>query len=320
MSKIEWLARPGTIPASWSPIQDVIKGPSGRGYHCTKCSPGCDNCWAESMNKRFGNGLPFDGREAEFKVVESVMTAPYGWRKPRTVAVQLMGDLLHPSIPTLMQLQVLHVIHSLPQHTFLILTKRVEQLELWHHTLGWTAYPNLWLGVTVCNQEETSKIHKLLTIPAAVHFVSLEPMLSAIDLVKVPSGKEYYPLLDALQGIYYRIVVERPDYTGCSFDEDTYYATEPGDRPRLNFVIAGGESGAKARPSHPDWFRLVQAQCADNNVPFFFKQWGEWKPENQGGCFGEAHMWDDGSFSYKSGKKLAGHLLDGKEYHEWPIG
>jgi len=308
MSKIEWLARPGTIPASWSPIQDVIKGPSGRGYHCTKCSPGCEHCWAESMNKRFGNGLPFDDRPVEFELMQDVLEKPLHWRKPRTVAVQLMGDFMHRAISSAFQFQVLHMIGQCPKHTFLILTKRAEQLAFWEEVCGWTPYPNLWLGVTVCNQEEADeKIPRLLQIPAAVHFVSIEPMLGPIRLTALGDGSWYdregADQYDALCGLA---------YWGTDGDVGL------GGGPHLDWVILGGESGPKARPMHPDWVRQIQIECHLAHVPFFFKAWGEWKPEDRGGGFGNIHMWDDGSFSYKSGKARAGHLLDGKEYHEWP--
>ena len=472
-SKIDWLQRPGTIAESWNPLQDVIKGPAGRGYHCTKCSPGCEHCWAEDMNRRFGNGLPFDDRPVEFELMQDVLEKPLHWRKPRTVAVQLMGDLFHPAIPSAFQFQILQIIGKCPEHLFIILTKRTEQLDLWNYVCGCRPHPNLWLMATVCNQEEADrKIPELLRVPAVVHGVSIEPCLSAIDISpyleyniqkgEMSNGQRRDPLQSGTVGQ----VENRSVWTGLDEEEsrletggaqtDTWISsgqeddqscaashrsTSPGlsslqganssrhdhqshkreegrqqtrepragnlfrtneacipsgseesrwaEEPRqqidrssgarhqkkvrtrgnnsdairsgirrcisdnledserrtasstggrnsrlhqapnqqdketecqgaIQFVIVGGESGPGARPMHPDWVRRVRNDCQDVNVPFFFKQWGEWKPENQGGCFGEAHMWDDGGFSYKSGKKLAGHLLDGKEYHEWP--
>lgn len=97
---------------------------------------------------------------------------------------------------------------------------------------------NIFIGATICNQEEADRdIPKLLTTPAAKRFVSIEPMLGAIDL---------------------RMVT---DY-----------------RAQIDWVICGGESGKNARPMHPDWVRSLRDQCADAGVPFLFKQWGEYAP------------------------------------------
>ena len=344
-SKSDWLQRPGTIAESWNPIQDVIKGPSGRGYHCTKCSPGCEHCWAEDMNKRFGNRLPFDDRPVEFELMQDVLEKPLRWRKPRTVAVQLMGDFFHPAIPSAFQLQILQMIGKCPQHTFILLTKRTEQLDLWEYVCGWHPYPNLWLVATVVNQEEADrKIPELLRVPAVVHGVSIEPCLGEIDLTSLPSGNPQYPILDALTGMTRRIVttVERREY--CSYDEDTYY-DESIPKRRLGWTIIGGESGSGARPMYPDWARRVRDDCQDVNVPYFFKQWGEWTPyQEEFATFTTRHSnHSDPNVGHqyirhigpsghpdvfhkecqtmvRVGKERTGHLLDGKEYHEWPIG
>jgi len=180
---------------------------------------------------------------------------PLRWKKPRTVFVCSMSDFFHPAIPFSFQCEILQVIGKCPQHTFMILTKRVEQLELWHAVAGWHPYPNLWLGVTAENQQRADeRIPILLQIPAAVRFVSVEPMLEEMDL------SAYLP----------------PVFTpGAELAEmNEMDAKHPGwdEDPVLDFVIGGAETGPGARPMDLDWARSLRDQCVDSGVPFFFKK------------------------------------------------
>ena len=152
--------------------------------------------------------------------------------------------------------------------------------------------PNVWLGVSVENQEAADeRIPDLLAIPAAVRFLSCEPLLGPIDLGRwlKPGGAE-------------------------------------GGR---SWVIAGGESGPGARPMHPDWARGLRDQCTSAGVPFFFKQWGEWLAgrwqDGQEGQRNDSREWrhfgtpgEQGAFAVRVGKKTAGALLDGHEWKEFP--
>ena len=132
---------------------------------------------------------------------------------------------------------------------------------------------NVWLGVTAEDQKRANERIPLLTeIPAAVRFVSCEPLLGPVDLTK--------------------------------------------SLPFLDWIIAGGESGPKARPSQPDWFRDLRDQCAEYRTPFLFKQWGEWGPVPSHDC-----EWASGGYSTlmdRIGKRRAGRVLDGRTHQEFP--
>ena len=171
--------------------------------------------------------------------------------------------------------------------------------------------PNLWLGVTVCNQAEADeKIPILLQTPAAKRFVSVEPMLGAVDLTHFLEAEERIYRGDAISGFL--------DY-----------------EPLLHWVICGGETGPNARPMHPDWVRSLRDQCQDAAVPFFFKGWGEWQPTLDGNfCWKSRRLYlhPDGNDVtgiengwnanianlQRVGKKRAGRLLDGQEWNEVP--
>lgn len=180
---------------------------------------------------------------------------------------------------------------------------------------------NVWLGATICNQDEADRdIPKLLATPAAVRFVSAEPLLGPVDLSRIqyevigPSGSVHYrrPLTDT------KLLNEAkatPGYSAASLD----------------WVVVGGESGPKARPMHPHWARDLRDQCAAAGVPFLFKQWGEWGTIPGNGAHYPAGIAPDGSWvgaedrftedcalMYRIGKKAAGRLLDGVEYNRFP--
>jgi protein gp37 len=245
-TKIEWATE------TWNPIRTADGG-----YHCTKVSEGCQHCYAERMNKRFGNGKPFDATPTEFVLDEKQWEKPLHWKKPRRVFVQSMGDLFHEDIPHSIIQRVLYAIRMSKQHTFLVLTKRPDRMRAFfmqYYVQGFI--PNLWLGVTAENQKRADeRIPILLQIPAAVRFVSIEPMLEPVDM-----NKYLYPqrLCDG--------------HSAWQCDEDCPR------RPGLDWVICGGETGPGARPMHPDWVRDLRDQCVRTGVPFFFKQWGEFAP------------------------------------------
>jgi protein gp37 len=186
------------------------------------------------------------------------MELPYRWKKRSMIFVCSMGDLFHESVSFEDIKDVFRVINFNPIHTFQILTKRPERMVEFFKWLNNSNiavnFPNLWIGVTVENQEMANKrIPILLQIPAAIRFVSIEPMLGPVDI---------HP-----------------------------HGLSP-DRPSLDWVICGGETGPKARPINCIWVEYLLNQCKSANVPFFFKSWG--------------------------GKKKSGHLLDGIEYHQFP--
>lgn len=269
---------------------------------CEHVSEGCRYCWAERMAARQRWSLyaglirperaAWNGR-AEFAVDK--LDIPLHWRKPRRVAVSLMGDLFHPEIAFGHIAAIYGVAAACPQHTFLILTKRPERryefarsefanvpraLERAAASLG-SAYrertatielvswplPNVWEGVSAENQEALeARWPWLARTPAALRWIACEPLLGPIDL----------------------------DLLGI----------EAMSRP-LDWVVAGGESGAHARGSNVQWYRELARQCARAGVPFHLKQFGA-KPFTQ----------PNGKDSRPRDFYLSDH--NGREPREWP--
>ncbi len=187
--------------------------------------------------------------------------------------------------------------------------------------------PNVWLGVSVEDQKTAdARIPDLLVTPAAVRFLSCEPLLGPVDLTWIAQPNEDADgVIDALLGCNW---VERPG--------DDYRPTRPGHEGRrmgrwvvsgsddiianrkIDWIICGGESGPGARPMHPDWARSLRDQCEDAGVPFLFKQWGEWVSVSEVEGAGEHFQFDDYATVRNVGKKRAGRLLDGREHNGFP--
>lgn len=208
---------------------------------CSKVSEGCRHCYAERVAGRFWGDRKF----TDVRVHPERLDQPLHWKKPRRVFVNSMSDLFHPVVDDDFIEDVFRVMARTPQHTYMVLTKRPEQMRAWFE--GYDAVrplPNVWLGVSVENQKAADeRIPMLLGTPAAVRFVSCEPLLGPVKLVK------WLPSYDPMQ----------------------HYA-RPVHEEKLDWVIAGGESGPGARPMHPDWARGLRDACVAAQVPFFFKQ------------------------------------------------
>ena len=194
--------------------------------------------------------------------------------------------------------------------------------------------PNLWLGVSVENQQAANeRIPLLLQTPATTRFLSCEPLLGPVDLMRVELGikktrgyGERRILWDALQGWEFQFSKERTS--------NIPLASIANDHPRISWVIAGGESGPKARPMHPTWVRSLRDQCVDADVPFFFKQWGEFASATPQNCerpirFVELDGTDSTEWTMdrhslstammaRVGKRAAGRILDGRTWDEFP--
>ncbi len=277
MTKIEWTDK------VWNPVTG-----------CSKVSPGCDNCYAETFAERF-RGTPGHHFQRGFDVVlrRERLDEPLKWRKPRRVFVNSMSDLFHEAVPDDYIADVFARMWWTPQHTFQVLTKRhgrmrsllpriegrlramERDLALVHAPtpLHWPL-PNVWLGVSVENQRWADvRLPALMRTPAAVRFVSCEPLLEPVSLRRwlrpVPDCGHVTPE-DGTCGHPAALTPECHRWADCPA------RPQRDDWRGLDWVIAGGESGARARPMHPDWARQLRDDCAVAGVPFFFKQWGEY--------------------------------------------
>ncbi len=311
-SKIEW------TDATWNPIRG-----------CSVVSEGCRNCYAMQVAARFsGKGQAYadlayrneSGAHwtGEVRLIEEHLGDPLRWKRPRMIFVNSMSDLFHEGISDRSIFAIFDVMYNAKQHVFQILTKRPQRmLKVISNSMYLTNAPlsNVWLGVSVEDQKTADeRIPLLMQTPAAVRWISAEPLLGLIDFESVPT----------MEG-------------------------------SIDWVVVGGESGPSARPMHPDWARSLRDQCVAADVPFFFKQWGEWMPV--GPVYSDSdtaeHLaaldTDDGSFDdddprechitysgyrtrarfdgqppsetfamRRTGKKAAGRLLDGREWNEYP--
>ncbi len=303
---IEWTQRPGTIGETWNPTTG-----------CNKVDRGCKNCYAEVMHRRLQKMQPAKYAQpflAGAVAHPETLGIPLAWKKPRTVFVDSMSDLFHPDVPLHFLYDVFEVMRATPQHTYLILTKRPERvidfLIVYHHSSAWEWPNNVWMGTSVNDQASADlRIPKLLKVPAPIRFVSYEPATGEADLSR-------------WLGTYWRIP------TNLHGDVPLQL------RPRqlvygIDWVICGGESGAKATPMHPDWARRVRDDCKLADVPFFFKQFGNWEPVTY---YKDHHPIIDyntgpGQFLFTLPHrpqnmvrvpKKSGHRLDGEVHHEFP--
>jgi protein gp37 len=290
-------------------VANVIKVKGG-GYHCTKVSEGCLHCYAEAFNRRFGNGKPFDAAPTEFVLDEKPFERLARARKAKRVFLQSMGDIAHENVSPEMFDKILHYVATLTKHTFLILTKRPSRLKHLIESstvIGVWPLPNLWLGVSVENQLTfDDRTRYLRQIPAAVRFVSAEPLLGPIDTAEVFGLYEY---------------------------EDGKWALKVGSRweGSPDWIIVGGETGPSARPMHPEWARSLRDQCKAAGASFYFKSWGAHIPavgldEINDVYFPPAEHdassdpFGDGTYMLKINREIKHlvRLLDGVEYNELP--
>lgn len=234
---IEW------TDATWNPTTG-----------CDKVSPGCDNCYAMTLAKRLkAMGSPRYQRDGDpatsgpgFGVSQhpTALDQPIRWKRPRRIFVNSMSDLFHDQNPDSFIADVWAVMAEAKQHTFQILTKRHARMRTWTTANASDPLPNVHLGVSVEDQQRADlRIPHLQRTPAAVRFLSMEPLLGPVTF----RWAKWAPVtdarhLDSLKGI--------------------------------GWVIVGGESGPGARPMHADWARALRDECNQAGVPFHFKQWG----------------------------------------------
>lgn len=234
-SAIEW------TDATWNPVTG-----------CTKISRGCDNCYAARFSERFRgvSGHPFENG-FDLTLRPERLRQPLAWARPRMIFVNSMSDLFHKKVPEAFVDSVFETMEGADWHTFQLLTKRSSLMRdyLKRRYSERTPPSHIWFGVSVEDGKSKSRIAHLRQAPAAVRFLSVEPLVGPIGAI---------------------------DLSG------------------IHWVIAGGESGPKARPMHIDWAREIRDQCKMQNVSFFFKQWG--------------------GIRAKSG----GRELDGREWNDFP--
>lgn len=273
-SSIEW------TDATWNPI----RGTKGR-HHCVRISEGCKHCYAATMNHRFKGPDYVKGADTP-RLDEEALLQPLKWKRPRRIFVCSMTDLFMDEHTDWMLDRVFATMALAHHHTFQVLTKRAgrmrEYVSALRGTSGWdtkrtldtltrvpgrkrgdtihdsiehfgkaiaAGLPNVWLGVSAENQERADeRIPDLLATPAAVRFVSAEPLLGPVNLERLRRWRRG--------------------------DLNTYGAEILEDRPGLDWIIAGGESGPGARPCDVSWIRSIKDQCADAGAACFVKQLG----------------------------------------------
>lgn len=260
---------------------------------CTAVSPACDHCYAQTLvegrfkRAEWGPGKP------------RVRTSPTNWKLPlqwereheafyrehgrnRRVFCASLADVFDNEVDPAWRADLFRLIAATPHLTWQLLTKRIGNAAkmifeahadaVFNHSAPAWPWANVWIGATICNQQEADRdIPKLLAVPAAKRFLSIEPMLGAIDLTDVREAIGTRGRVCHLNTIEAKNANPAHAELVAAFGPDYPYE-------RIDWVIAGGESGNHARPSHPDWLRSLRDQCAAAGVPFFFKQWGEWKP------------------------------------------
>lgn len=243
-------------------------------WGCSKVSPGCANCYADTFSTRYGHdvwGFEKDGSRKSLRTFgDKHWDEPLKWdREARVAGVRRrvfcasMADVFedHPQWPEL-RARLFRLILATPHLDWLLLTKRPENLERFLPPLwGDTGYPNAWLGTSVENQEYANRrIPELLKVPAAVHFLSLEPLLGPVHLGNIPieSGENGLEVINALTGAVRLLKTGQRIFT----------------TNHVGWVIVGGESGPGAREMGQHWAEYVQNQCAQAGTPYFFKQTG----------------------------------------------
>ena len=246
-SNIEW------TELTWNPVTG-----------CSKISPGCKFCYAETMSKRL-KAMGVDKYKDGFnlKIHPDTLNIPFTWKKPKIVFVNSMSDLFHDDVDEAFIKAVFAVMNNTPQHIYQVLTKRAERLLELSPSLNWSN--NIWMGVSVENDKYTYRIGELAKTAAKTKFLSIEPLIGPVRNLNLNN---------------------------------------------IDWVIVGGESGHKARPIKRAWIDYIKTKCDSNGVPFFFKQWGKAK-------FNE-NPTDPTIESIHPNHAKGGCEIDGKVYRNMP--
>lgn len=270
-TSIEW------TDASWNPLRAraTIAG-GGTGWACVRVSQGCVNCYAATINKRLGTGLDYTVpalAKVKTFVDEKALEAPVHWRKPRRIFVCSMTDLFGEWVTDQDIARVFGTMEDERRHTFQVLTKRPDRMRKWIRDYYEGAPPseNIWLGTSVEDQAAAdARIPELLATPAAVRFLSCEPLLGPVDLSRWLIGgmsSQACPMCHGTGVTGFGGGAKRcPQLCRRSWADDI--------DPHLQWVIVGGESGPQARPMDLEWARSLVAQCRAAGITPFVKQLG----------------------------------------------
>jgi protein gp37 len=330
-TKIEW------ADATWNPL-----------IGCTRVSAGCRHCYAINVAHRFTSKPgPFhlttstdpDTGKADWSGIvnlnRNVLEQPLRWTRPRRVFVNSLSDVFHDNIPDKTIARIWAVMHEANWHTFQVLTKRHARMrsllnseDFYGLVVGEVAnlramderyadphlrwpLPNVWLGVSVEDQQWADiRIPALLNTPAAIRWVSAEPLLGPVQL-----AQGYVDYLDGWDSDHDEQCRRDGYCSGCPVQVDL--------PATIDWVVAGGESGPSSRPMHPDWARSLRDQCAAATrygpVPFLFKQWGDWcaAAGPEGMKDGQAVVLQNERM-IRVGKRAAGRHLDGQLHDGYP--
>lgn len=234
---------------------------------CTKVSPGCDHCYAAVSTPARTMGIVWGPRAPRQRTSADNWQLPHRWNaqhdeffakhgRKRRVFCASLADVFDNEVDPAWRKALWTVVKNTPNLDWLILTKRIGNVagmlpDDWGDYAN--GYPNVWLGITVVNQAEADRdIHKLLRIPAALWWLSMEPLLEDVSF----------------EGLYAEHHDPRVHLNVLEL---------------LDWVVVGGESGQHARPMNPAWVESLRAQCEATDTAFFFKQWGG-KGKDKGGC------------------------------------
>lgn len=273
---------------------------------CSKISAGCRNCYAINMAHRLpkmADALEAQGKNpgrlaayrgltqktphgvdwtGEVHFIESAFEQPLKWKKPRKIFINSMSDCFHPSVKDEWLVQALEVMKRTPQHIYQLLTKRPARMLEFFERQDIESPSNLWLGVTVENQNTADeRIPLLLQTPAAVRFLSCEPLLKQVDLSQ-HLGMHWVGL---------------------------------GEESCIHWVIAGGESGPNARPCQIEWIQSIVEQCQEAEVDVWVKQLGSVPVQEFGGASYAPGITQE-PYEVEPGQRL--RSPKGSDPSEWP--
>lgn len=322
-------------------------------WGCTEVHAGCDNCYARTLAHRWGFDLwgkpgTFGGVrrrvKSAFSDLAKFQRIAAATGTTRRVFIGSMMDIFEKPMPVVdndgqpvQGVPDTHVLRQLlfanimagkyPNLIFLLLTKRPSNINKYipqdWQTEG--APANVWFGCSVVDQKTADDLVKHLLQVNGHLFLSMEPLLGAVDLTRVR----------AFDNTSERAIPDDPEdqaqyFMNCLTPGSYYQEHFPGDimphgvdgpyRPAIDWVIVGGESGLYARAMHPDWATKIVDDCLGWEVPVHFKQWGEWVPVRAAGLYKKMQRIDfsDGTAMLKVGKKAAGRVLNGRYYDAIP--